>query len=79
MNEAFEKHCNAKFKDGVYPKTRELYGGLFEAGQEATELRVSKALGGLPESELWGDDGLIAATMRTVDAYEASLEEPPKQ
>ena len=46
---------------------------------EATELRVSKALGGMPESELWGDDGLIAATMRIVAAYEAGQEEKPKQ
>ena len=46
---------------------------------EAVELRVSKALGGMPESELWGDDGLIAATMRIVTAYEAGQEEKPKR
>ena len=75
MNEAFEKwwfeHSAAmsKIEKGYKKRTAEL---AYEAGRDAVELRTSKALGGLPESELWGDGGLIAATMRIVDAYEAT-------
>ena len=50
-------------------------GLAYKAGRDAVELRTSKALGGMPESELWGDDGLIAATMRVVDAYDNLIED----
>ena len=72
MNEAFEKWRKA-YMPGCDDE-EEMYIAVmaFKGGEKATELRVSKALGGMPESELWGDDGLIAATMRIVDAYEAA-------
>ena len=83
MNPAFKKWwfehsaAMAKIEKGYKKRTAEL---AYEAATEATELRVSKALEGLPESELWGDGGLIAATMRIVDAYEAGQKnEEPKQ
>ena len=46
-----------------------------EEAWKALELHVSKALGGIPESELWGDDGLIAATMRVCAAYDNLIED----
>ena len=36
--------------------------------QERVEEQLRIALDGHPESELWGENGLIAATMRCVDA-----------
>ena len=70
MNKAFEKWYDewSITAQCVHP------AHSAEEAWKALELHVSKALGGMPESELWGDDGLIAATMRVVDAYEASHE-----
>jgi len=39
------------------------------------EERLRVELGGHPDSELWGDAGLIAATMRCVDALDAVTEQ----
>lgn len=39
------------------------------------EDRLRVELGGHPDSELWGDAGLIAATMRCVDALDAVTEQ----
>jgi hypothetical protein len=39
-----------------------------KAGYELCAAEVRKALRGCSDSELWGDHGLIAATMRCVDA-----------
>ena len=39
------------------------------------EERLRVELGGHPDSELWGDAGLIAATMRCVDAIDAVTEQ----
>ena len=38
--------------------------------QERVEEQLRIALDGHPESELWGEHGLIAATMRCVDAID---------
>lgn len=54
-----------------------LYPHLFVDGNkrvEAFEKKVSKALGGMAESVLLGDNGLIAQIMRTVTAYEELTE-----
>ena len=45
-------------------------GSAFDAGFSACEARVRKELGGHECSELWGADGLIAATMRCVAAVQ---------
>ena len=39
------------------------------------ENKMRGELGGHPDSELWGDAGLIAATMRCVDALDAVTEQ----
>ena len=39
------------------------------------EERLRGELGGHPDSELWGDAGLIAATMRCVDALDTVTEQ----
>ena len=41
---------------------------MIGCSQERVEEQLRIALDGHPESELWGDNGLIAATMRCVDA-----------
>ena len=41
---------------------------MFGCSQERVEEQLRIALDGHPESELWGENGLIAATMRCVDA-----------
>ena len=43
--------------------------------RDQLEGRLRVELGGHPESELWGDAGLIAATMRCVDALDAATEQ----
>ena len=43
--------------------------------RDQLEGRLRVELGGHPESELWGDAGLIAATMRCVDALDAVTEQ----
>ena len=39
------------------------------------ENKMRGELGGHPDSELWGDAGLIAATMRCVDALDSATEQ----
>lgn len=39
------------------------------------QVRLRKELRGHPLSEIWGDNGLIAATMRKCDAYDKLMEE----
>ena len=78
MNEAFE-YWNSWW-DGFGRRFKcsspeSLSRMSYIAGQKAVELRVSKSLGGMPESELWGDDGLIAATMRGCAAYDNLIED----
>ena len=48
-----------------------------EARRQLAEIedRMRSELGGLPDSELWGEAGLIAATMRCVDALGAVTDE----
>ena len=41
---------------------------MIGCSQERVEEQLRIALDGHPESELWGENGLIAATMRCVDA-----------
>ena len=41
---------------------------MFGCSQERVEEQLRIALDGHPESELWGENGLIAATMRCVEA-----------
>ena len=43
--------------------------------RDQLEERLRVELGGHPDSELWGDAGLIAATMRCVDALDAVTEQ----
>ena len=43
--------------------------------RDQLEGRLRVELGGHPESELWGDTGLIAATMRCVDALDSVTEQ----
>jgi len=43
--------------------------------QRKIEDRLRMELGGHPDSELWGDTGLIAATMRCVDALDEVTEQ----
>jgi hypothetical protein len=43
--------------------------------REAVESKLRIALRGHPDSELWGDSGLIAATMRCVDAHDEAIEQ----
>jgi len=43
--------------------------------RDQLEERLRVELGGNPDSELWGDAGLIAATMRCVDALDAATEQ----
>ena len=43
--------------------------------RDQLEGRLRVELGGHPESELWGDTGLIAATMRCVDALDSATEQ----
>ena len=42
---------------------------------EDVERRVALALGGMPESSIFGEGGLIAATMRVNAAYQKALRE----
>jgi hypothetical protein len=43
--------------------------------REAVESKLRIELRGHPDSELWGDSGLIAATMRCVDAHDEAIEQ----
>ena len=43
--------------------------------RDQLEGRLRVELGGHPDSELWGDSGLIAATMRCVDALDTVTEQ----
>ncbi len=43
--------------------------------REAVESKLRIALRGHPDSQLWGDAGLIAATMRCVDALDEAIEQ----
>ena len=51
-----------KYADPSGPKR------MIGCSQERVEEQLRIALDGHPESELWGENGLIAATMRCVDA-----------
>jgi len=43
--------------------------------RDGFEAKLRTELRGHPDSELWGDAGLIAATMRCVDAHDEAIEQ----
>lgn len=59
-----ERTTTGKYADPSGPKRR------FGCSQERVEEQLRIALDGHPESELWGDNGLIAATMRAANSVE---------
>jgi hypothetical protein len=64
---------NGSIWDYAKKVQRELTVVTKQRNQLEERLRVE--LGGHPDSELWGDAGLIAATMRCVDALDAVTEQ----
>jgi hypothetical protein len=50
----------------------------FRAGVEKCEAKVREALRGHPQSELWGEHGLLAATMRSNDGYRKRIQKALK-
>ena len=59
-----ERTTTGKYVDPSGPKRR------FGCSQERVEEQLRIALDGHSESELWGDNGLIAATMRAANSVE---------
>lgn len=60
------KAARANGRKGGRPKNK----SHFAAGFQHAENLVRSALRGHSDSELWGENGLLAATMRCVDAVQ---------
>lgn len=61
-------------EDDYVPAIPPAYMRGFMDGFQHAEKAMRKALRGHPNSELWGDHGLIAATMKCVDAVQFDSE-----
>jgi hypothetical protein len=50
----------------------------FQSGHQHCESEVRKAMRGHPQSDLWGEHGLLAATMRSNDGYRKRIQKALK-
>jgi DNA repair exonuclease SbcCD ATPase subunit len=72
------KLCQLSGNDLVYanfPRQLERELTAMTKQRDAIEAKLRIELRGHPDSELWGDAGLIAATMRCVDAHDEAAEQ----
>jgi hypothetical protein len=61
--------------DGFTPSVSPVFRQGFKDGFALAEQKMREALRGHKSSQLWGEHGLIAATMRCVDALQRKEEE----
>lgn len=70
------QQAHAKGGDDFVPAIPPTFMRGFMDGFQHAEKMMRRALRGHPDSQLWGDHGLIAATMRCVDAVQSDSANP---